>query len=324
MRPLATILFISFVAFGCNVVLGLDDLVADRTTGAGPTGGSGTGGEASGGGPPTGGGSAGGCSGVCGTPGCGACPTTPVVAIADAGYSIDAMEVSTRQYAAWLSTNPSTLGQAYPCEGNDSFELGVMSEDAVSADVDAGFNGTPPESCVGFLENQVGPALDRAVVCVDWCDAFAYCIWAGGHLCGEIGGELLDVSSPDQFASNDPERSEWFRACSANGTQVYPYPGPYDDTLCNDDGSGIDDVADHADCGVGELKNLSGNVLEWENACTTKNIPNALFDNCVRRGGAYFSSPDELACELGLNGNGQENGTLPGTPSDNTGFRCCH
>jgi formylglycine-generating enzyme required for sulfatase activity len=314
-RPLGALLLLSLVALGCNVVLGLDDLVADRSSGGGSPGGSGAGGD------PTGAAPTGGCAGVCGTDGCGSCPTTPAIPIADAGYSIDAMEVTTRQYAAWLSTNPSTGGQAYPCEGNDSFELGVMSDDAISAAIGAGFDGTPPATCVGFMENQAGPDLDKAVVCVDWCDAFAYCIWAGGHLCGEIGGELLDISDEDVLASNDPEQSEWFRACSANGTQTYPYPGPYDDTLCNDDNSGVEAADDHPGCGVGDLINLSGNVLEWEHACTTKNTPTPLADNCVRRGGAYFSNPEELACALT---NGQETGTLPGSPSDNTGFRCCH
>ncbi|MBL8741774.1 MAG: SUMF1/EgtB/PvdO family nonheme iron enzyme, partial [Myxococcales bacterium] len=165
------------------------------------------------------------------------------------------------------------------------------------------------------------PDLDRAVVCVDWCDAFAYCQWTGGRLCGEIGGGLLDISDENLLASNDPSRSEWFRACSANGTQEYPYPGPYDDTLCNDNNTGVDPADDHPGCGVGGLINMSGNVGEWENACTTKNTPNALFDNCVRRGGAYFSPADKLTCALSGD---DPTGTLPGTPSDNTGFRCCH
>jgi formylglycine-generating enzyme required for sulfatase activity len=319
-RPLGATLLLSLVALGCNVVLGLDDLVADRATGGGAAGGNGAGGDATGAAGPTGG-----CSAVCGTAGCGDCPTTPAIPVADAGYSIDAMEVSTLQYAAWLATNPSTAGQAYPCEGNDSYELGVMSDDAVLASVNAGFGDMPPAECAGFMARQVGPDLDKAVVCVDWCDPFAYCIWAGGRLCGEIGGGLLDVSDENKLASNDPARSEWFRACSVNGTQTYPYPGPYDDSLCNDDGSGVDAADDHAGCGVGELINLSGNVLEWENTCTTKNTPNALFDNCVRRGGAFFSPPTDLGCALPTEkGNDQTTGTLPGTPSGNTGFRCCH
>lgn len=316
MRSPGAIALLSLVALGCNVVLGLDDLVADRTSGAGAggeSGGNGSGGEASGASGPTG------CSDVCGTEGCGDCPPAPVE-IADAGFSIDAMEVSTRQYAAWLNTNPSTAGQVYPCEGNDSFELGVMSADALAAALEP-----PSADCDGFLANQNEPDLDKAVVCVDWCDAVAYCVWAGGHLCGEIGGDVIDVSRPDQGASNDPERSEWFRACSANGTQTFPYGDTYMAGVCNDTNSDVDHVDAHTECGSGGIVNMSGNVHEWERACTTKNDP-PLVDNCVRRGGAFFSPEVDLACALTDDGRGGGNvtGTQPGTPSDNTGFRCCY
>jgi hypothetical protein len=81
------------------------------------------------------------------------------------------------------------------------------------------------------------------VVYVDWCGAYAYCAWAGKHLCGAIGGgptpysHETDPTLYEAFAA--PRVSEWTNVCSAGETlmvSAYPFPwyespDPY--TTCN-------------------------------------------------------------------------------------------
>jgi hypothetical protein len=56
-------------------------------------------------------------------------------------------------------------------------------------------------------------------VCVDWCDAHAYCKPVGKRLCGKIGG------GPNLYADYaSASSSEWYRACSSGGSFTYPIP----------------------------------------------------------------------------------------------------
>ena len=66
------------------------------------------------------------------------------------------------------------------------------------------------------------PKADLPIVCVDQCDALAFCAWAGKSLCR--GG-----TTPGQG-----DTSAWFEACSGNDTQDYPYAGPHQPGFCND------------------------------------------------------------------------------------------
>ena len=71
---------------------------------------------------------------------------------------------------------------------------------------------------------------DHPQVCVEWCDAQAYCLAVGKRLCGKIGG------GPNALADyDDPTRSAWLNACSNEGTKDYPYGDLYDPTLCGRD-----------------------------------------------------------------------------------------
>ncbi len=58
-----------------------------------------------------------------------------------------------------------------------------------------------------------------------WCDAKAFCDWAGKRLCGKRGGGGAlsgDVKDPNN-AFSDPNVSEWMYVCTNAGTTEYLY-----------------------------------------------------------------------------------------------------
>jgi formylglycine-generating enzyme required for sulfatase activity len=279
----------------CSTVLGIDSLVADLA----PDGG----GRADAPGAEGGGG----CTSTCGTPGCGDCPTPPRASVG--AFSVDPYEVSVAAYRAWLNTRPSFAGQRVECAWNDSFEPGVPSPLALAAIADAG--KTPDPGCTDWLKNQTATGdTMQPVVCVDWCDAAAYCNWAKGRLCGAIGGGALSYTA-DQM----PGRGEWWTACSSNGANLYPYGKTYVHGTCNDSKTRAFDVGTYPGCQVNGIFDLSGNVTEWENSCSGYNNPPEN-ENCLRRGGAFWEDPAHLACTAFRE-------AIRGNPDSETGFRCC-
>jgi formylglycine-generating enzyme len=200
--------------------------------------------------------------------------------------------VTRSQYAAFLASGPSTASQQSTCSSNTTF--------------------TP-------TSNWPPSANDKyPVTFVDWCDAVAFCQWAGGRLCGGTGGAPYD----SMYAAN-ASISEWYNACSAGGALAYPYGNTYEPSACN----GRDfaeagtpsplPVGSLASCVGGEdgLFDMSGNVFEWDTGCEfdSTNPNNSL---CAYRGGGYASSNDELGCTEAAT-------ILITTTLPTIGFRCC-
>lgn len=217
----------------------------------------------------------GGCRGTAG-------PT--MIEIPGAGYCVDSTEVTYAQYQQFFTTNTATpAAQRAECAWNDDYAP------------------------------QYHPQPDDApVVFVDWCDAVAYCAWAGKRLCGAIGGGAI---APNELANAN--RSQWFRACSQDGQRTFAYGPDYVPERCNGDHNnaegGVEPVKTRADCvgGYPGLFDMSGNAREWEDAC---DAPGS--SNCLQRGGAFYDIPGTLACDNFQQGD-------PKTRNPGLGFRCC-
>ena len=128
------------------------------------------------------------------------------VPLPDGGsFCIDSTEVSNQHYEAFLqAAYPFVMQPAY-CAWNDSYLPGLW---------------------------ETRPGSNYPATSMDWCDARAYCAWAGKRLCGKIGGGTIDLGNQPNIEPVDPLREEWAYACTAGGTRVFPYGDVYDPTGC--------------------------------------------------------------------------------------------
>lgn len=216
------------------------------------------------------------------------CPTGMVKIPAGADtYCIDATEVTNEAYAKFLAAKPNTAGQPTFCAWNDSFV---------------------PTAWPAASGEEKHPVTE-----VDWCDARAYCAWAGKRLCGRIGEGKLPFTD-----HADPKRSEWFNACSNEGTREYPYGTSHDGEACNGVDKNVNttvEVGSLEGCegGAPGLFDMSGNVLEWEDSCDSETGDK---DRCHIRGGSYGDNRDTLKCWY-------SQPVARSTQLPRIGFRCC-
>jgi sulfatase modifying factor 1 len=222
----------------------------------------------------------------------GGCPAVRAGAamapVGTAGFCIDTTEVTNVQYAAFLDGTPGSVPVSPVCEGNTTY---VPSN--------------------GWL--YATGAGDFPVVWVDWCDAYAYCQWAGKRLCGRIGG---GTNPPDGLM--DPAESQWYSACSKGGMLEYPYGEMYEEGFCygaQPPGAPLMAVGSHPDCvgGYPGIFDMSGSVWEWEDSCSAETGPN---DRCQIRGGSLYQAAAALTCAL------NSPASRSGSTADR-GFRCC-
>jgi hypothetical protein len=168
-------------------------------------------------------------------------------------FCVDETEVTNAQYAVFVAAKAGDMsGQPPVCATNTTYNPTVP--------FDPGQENFPASY-------------------IDWCDALAFCAWAGKRLCGQRADG----------------RSEWYVACSHDGERIYPYGNAYDPSACNGDGRNKSPIAVRSSPGcVGGYEgvfDLSGNVSEWEDACDG--------GICLHRGGGYYpinGSFDKLAC----------------------------
>jgi len=223
---------------------------------------------------------------------CGALEPPAMVAVGAASnrFCIDSTEVTFGQYRSFVAAKGNDhSGQPAECTWNQSFLASLPGTD-----------GQP-------------------VVGIDWCDAVAYCEWAGKRLCG---GQASGVNTGGVLdaAILDPAVSQWFIACSQEGVLAYPYGQSYVAGRCNigiDAGEGY--PADGSTCigGYPGVVNLIGNVWEFFDSCERIDGGSYQNDPCVIFGGG-FDSLATYNCRV------YAGPVLRGSPSGaNLGFRCC-
>jgi hypothetical protein len=211
-------------------------------------------------------------------------------------YCVDSTEVTNRQYRAFQNSDYPKGTPSNVCAWNTSY---------LSASWDEETQG------------------DHPVVGVNWCDANAFCAWAGKRLCGKIGGgaqALADYANPNL--------DEWYRACISGPTvfNVFPYGNTFNATACN--GAGYESTYDRtlavgiatcrsASAPYSSIYDLSGNVDEWVDACSGPS-GNGSNDSCrVRGGNASDAEEMWLRCDASVTS------TKRGTRYTLVGFRCC-
>jgi formylglycine-generating enzyme required for sulfatase activity len=131
---------------------------------------------------------------------------------------------------------------------------------------------------------QLGP--DYPVACSNWCQAYAFCAWAGKHLCGGLDGGALPYD-----AGLDPNASEWATMCGGKGAWRYAY-GPDYAPVCNTTGpfdagtypDGLAPVGSFKGCeGPPGVFDLMGNASEWQDSCDVRD--SGAVDRCHHLGG---------------------------------------
>ncbi len=253
-----------------------------------------------------------------------ACPPRMITVSKAVGgaYCMDETEVTNGDYDRFIRANvPATAVQQPPACATNTTYTPAPSPDPAVLDRNSYWPPAQPLST----------SLGLPVRNVDWCDAVAYCKWAGKVLCGDVSGQPGLVAD-----RNDASKNAWFNACSAQGTLDFAYGSAYRNDRCYDSGgaspfTGPGPVSDWTDQGayvgipvvatrirtchggaVG-LFQASGNVGEWENTCQGTTDTSA----CLVRGGAY---DDTLTTSLQCNAV-RELPRLARRP--NVGIRCC-
>lgn len=259
---------------------------------AGGAAGNGAGGSA-------GAGSVGGWAGTAGSGACSGKGPPAMVVVTD--FCVDSTEVTNAQYAAFLASKGSdTSGQSAECAWNTEYTPRTTEG-----------MGCKPSTF------DPGGKPDHPVRCADWCDAHAYCKWAGKRLCGGLaGGPAIDTLQ------------QWYVACSKSGAYEYGCAG----NLCNvavecvtNDYDGVPGylaltdepkaVASAFTCegGYSGLYDMNGNLWEWEDSCTGTS---GAADACSVRGGSFADTATK--CLSGYND--ARDGSNIGA---RIGFRCC-
>jgi len=211
-------------------------------------------------------------------------------------FCIDQFEVTQEQYWAFLQGMVGGVGRDHDldpetCGTNFSYD---PNADGCTA---------------GFAPSDTASAT-LPVVCIDFCDALAFCASEGKRLCGARGGQRLRVEQAKNL-----DFDEWLLACSDGSASRATDKDTVYYKECNVNVDAPAEVGSHAGCHTDAwVFDIVGNVSEWVNTC---GIANGEF-RCGVLGGSFRSMT------------GAESGCVvvsaahrPSERSDSTGARCC-
>jgi len=207
-------------------------------------------------------------------------------------YCIDRRETTYGEYHEFYKAKSRDMSnQPKECDWNQDYAPKTTVVDRLCADC-------PDWEC--------GPSLaeahpDMAVRCLDFCDAYAYCAWAGKRLCGLRGAErgkvtLIDMGDGSYEEASRattealrPSRNEWTNVCTQGGTTRYPYGDSYEPGRCIDkerieaEGDSARLVRDTSrnECHgtqppYDQVYNMVGSVEQWINICATNSLTTSL------------------------------------------------
>jgi sulfatase modifying factor 1 len=259
-------------------------------------------------------------------------------------YRLDAYEVTVGRFRAFVNAFSGDAGAAIPAAGSGKHMHLNGGGGLTSVGVDAsGFesgwesawntNLAPTDgnlgSCVNATWTSSGSGDEHLPMnCVNWYEAYAFCIWDGGFL---------------------PSELEWNYA-AAGGTEQRQYPWPdsagpadasppgIDCTLANYcpsggspcsapcSGTGASDVGSESPTGDGKWgqSDLAGNLWEWALDVYTPSYPAGQCNDCanlgvsgtrVTRGGAFNLVASAVDSSY-------RNSYTPTTRDGTVGFRC--
>ncbi len=215
---------------------------------------------------------------------------------------IDATEVTVAQYQAFVKAfTPTPAGQRDVCQWNQS----VIPNTAPPNDAGV----APSSECDAYdLTAEVAAHPDAPIRCIHWCDAAAYCAWAGGWMCHGNEGK--------------PYAPEWKTACESSAGLTFPYGNTFVPNRCVDTATGTTaplDVHSRPMCegGLTGLFDMSGNVGEWLDCGCEYDTPIPTNNSAYVGGGGYLETGDQLACAP------TRTELLAGFYQD-VGARCCY
>ncbi|MBX3188284.1 MAG: SUMF1/EgtB/PvdO family nonheme iron enzyme [Labilithrix sp.] len=216
-------------------------------------------------------------------------------------FCIDSTEVTVKQYREFTeATAGDAAGQSAECAWNTTYAAAL------------------------------GGADDIPIAGIDWCDAKAYCLWAGKRLCGmQVDDKFAGAVDNDNLINF--QQHEWLSACTRQGQYLYPYGGAaHLPTACNTaerEAGGTVEVGSIPSCtgGYPGIFDMVGNLWEWfDGPCLPADAgPDGgdaggrAKDECVVKGGAYVTSGPQIDCRV----NGR--GATRDRRGQEIGIRCC-
>lgn len=223
-------------------------------------------------------------------------------------YWIDKTEVTVEQYSRFIAEHPDPVAW-------DTERCGWKS-----APSDPKNDPTHPCTATSLSLESDPFAAKKPIRCVDWCDAKAFCNWAGKDLCG--GNTNGSMVGPVDV------HPQWDYACSKNAWN-FPYGSKPIDRACNVGLSNAEcySILHQNQCAPTDVDSFSrctspsgavdmvGNVAEWVLSCSLSSDAGPS-TQCQYRGGSFADGLDEKTCyTVGYQASMTRDRTI--------GLRCC-